>query len=60
MKLKLTALAVLAASLFGAPMLASAHITTAGPGASLSDTSMGQHGVHHRHHRHHHRHRHLH
>jgi len=53
MKFKLTALAIMAVTLFGAPMLASADAATAGLGSSLSDSSMGQHGAHHRHHRHH-------
>lgn len=58
-KFALTALAVLAITLLGAPMIASANAATAGLGASLSDSSMGQHGAHtrhHYHHRHHHRH----
>ena len=53
-KFALTALAVLAITLMGAPMIASAHADTAGLGSSLSDSSMGQHGAHHKHHHKHH------
>jgi hypothetical protein len=57
-KFALTALAALAFTLMGAPMIASAHTATAGLGSSLSDSSVGQHGAHHRHHHHRHHHPH--
>ena len=57
-KFALTALAVLAITLMSAPMIASAHATTAGLGSALSDSSTGQHGVHHKHHRQRHHHPH--